>query len=81
MFDELMEVKEEDIEINFIMDGEEYVVLKNNEDTDDVYIGQVVSIDDEYETIASVSDEKYERALDEYISILEEMEANLEDEN
>lgn len=81
MFDELVEVKEEDIEINFMMDGEEYVVLKNNEDTDDVYIGQVVSIDDEYETIASVSDEKYEKALDEYISILEEVEANLEDEN
>lgn len=76
MSDELINISEEDIEINFIIDGEEYVVLKNEPGDDEIYIGKIVSIDDEYDTIISIEDEEeYERALEEYASLIElEME-------
>lgn len=37
-----------------------------------MYIAKVVSIDDNYDTLVSVTDEEYEKAFDEYIAILED---------
>lgn len=81
MFDKLAEIKEEDIEINFMMDGDEYVVLKSDEDQEAVYIGKVVSIDDDFETIVSLKDEEYDKAFDEYMSLIEDIEEIVENEN
>ena len=70
MNEELINVRDEDIEINFIIDGNEYVVLKS--DDDNIYIGKIISVNEEYETIISVDDdEEYNKALAEYASILE----------
>lgn len=78
MDEELIYVSDEDIEINFYVDGEEYVVLKNyDKDLGNVYIAKVVSIDENCDTLVSVTEEEYEKAFEEYMSILEE---SLEDE-
>lgn len=81
MEDELINISEEDIEINFYVDGEEYVVLNNyGKNLDEVYIAKVVSVDDQHETLISIDGEEYDKALDEYISILEDITED-EDEN
>lgn len=72
MDNELINIFDEDIEINFMLDGEEYVVLTNSLDDGNIYLGKIVSVDGEYDTIVSIEDEEeYQRALDEYASLVE----------
>lgn len=82
MEDKLIEVEDSEIEINFYVDGEEYVVLKNFDNKlDEIYIAKVVSIDESHDTLVSVTDEEYDKALDEYMSILEDLTEEDDDEN
>lgn len=81
MENDLILVKDEDIEINFFLDGEEYVVLKSDDDKlEEVNIAKVVTVNDEYDTLASLTEEEYEKAFDEYIAILEDFVEDEEDE-
>lgn len=74
MDDKLLEINDDEIELNFYLDGEEYVVLKNFDNKlENVYIAKVVPIDGEHDTLVSVTDEEYEKALDEYMLILEDL--------
>lgn len=82
MEDKLIEVEDSEIEINFYVDGEEYVVLKNFDNKlDEIYIAKVVSIDESHDTLVSVTDEEYDKALDEYMSILEDLTEEDDGEN
>lgn len=75
VLDKLTEITNEEIIINFIIDGEEYVVLNGPKDSEAILIAKVVDVDDNYQTIVSLTDEEYEKAFKEYISIIEDMEA------
>lgn len=82
MQDDLLTIEEEDIEINFIIDGEEYVVLKSELNDKNIYIGKIISVDDEHDTIVSIEDEdEYKRALAEYVSLVEYETEELDYEN
>ena len=82
MEDKLIEVEDSEIEVNFYVDGAEYVVLTNFDNKlDEIYIAKVVSIDESHDTLVSVTDEEYDKALDEYMSILEDLTEEDDDEN
>ena len=82
MKDNLLPISDEDIEINFIIDGQEYVVLKSEHNDENIYLGKIVEVDDEYDTIVSVDDEdEYRRALAEYVSLVEYETEELDHEN
>ena len=68
------EITENEIKMNFIVDGEEYVVLNEPEENDTILIAKVVDVDDEIQTLVSLTDEEYEKAFNEYISIIEDLE-------
>ena len=82
MYEQLVRVNDEDIEINFFLDGEEYVVLKSEDNNlENVYIAKVVNVDDDFEALASLTEEEYEKAYEEYLSILEDALEDEEDED
>lgn len=76
---EYITIDDKNIEMNFYVDGEEYVVLNSaDNELDKVYLAKVVTIDEDIETLVSLTNEEYDKALEEYISILE---LELEDED
>lgn len=74
MENKLIEIKEEQIQLNFILDDTEYIVFTENEipeEGDDLYFAKINYLDDGEEFLVNLSDEEYEKAKKEYESYLE----------
>lgn len=71
---ELIEIKDEQIQLNFMLDGVEYIVFTENEEPEegrDLYFAKIQYLDDGTEFLVNLSSEEFEKVKKEYESYLE----------